>query len=227
MLAIQEKTNQKLRDLEIARDEARSLLYASLTTRDGRNPELLQKLKQALLEQIREQIQQVVKAPSEAQSIVLEETSTDIADKVASSQAALENVRRVSAQQLLHISPSAERHIDLDSAPNGLPLRYKERSDEVATLVGSARKKNVDERPTVPEVYLSARSSTSRKIPWGNRFAALLSPTRSQALSRGGGCSRSPKSTLCEDISPPRDSLEHVILKVNMTSLSCVGWMRG
>jgi len=100
LLALQQKTNQKLRDLEISRDEARSLLRASLLSRgDVLSPELLQVQKEETLRQIREQIRGVIKAPEETQPNVLETTSGDITQQVLSSQAALEGVRRVSAQQ--------------------------------------------------------------------------------------------------------------------------------
>jgi hypothetical protein len=187
MLALQQQTNQKLRDLEIARDEARGLLYSSLTIRDGRSPELLQALREAMLQQIREQIQGVIKAPSDAQPNVLESTSAEIADKVASSQAALDTVKRVSAQQLPSASgPSHPATANENAKPSSHGPSTRERlvaSESAATLVGSPGKKIADRRHVsdnpVPDVNSTASSNT-RKSTWGDRIARLMSPSKSK-----------------------------------------------
>lgn len=220
MLALQQQTNQKLRDLEVARDEARSLLYASLTIKDGRSPELLQKLREAMLTQIREQIQQVVQAPSEAQGKVLEATSVDIADKVASSQAALDNVRRVSNQQLHSVSaPAADEHVVLHS--NGMSVCSREGStpkERNATLVGSLGKITMEKwqsDSSVSEVHPTAHTNNMRKSTWGDRIASLISPSKARKLR-----SESPKGEA--RVSAVADALEHFTYQVNMASLSCV-----
>ncbi|KAF1970170.1 hypothetical protein BU23DRAFT_474993 [Bimuria novae-zelandiae CBS 107.79] len=217
MIALQQQSHQKLRDLEIARDEARSLLYASLTIKDDRNLELQHKIREAMLQQIREQIQQVVEAPSEAQGTALEATSVDIADKVASAQAALDNVKRVSVQQLLSVSvQAANGHINLGPDPTGLSVHSKERSaakNEVATLVGSLGRKSA--RSAVPEVYSTARTKDMKKSTWGNRIASLISPSRSQFLSRVPS-SATTSPCLTPVPVPARDSLEHFIFHMNM-----------
>ena len=223
MLALQQQTNQKLRDLEIARDEARSLLYTSLTTKDGRSPELLQKLKEAMLQQIREQIHQVVKAPSEAQEKVLEETSDDIAEKVASSQAALDNVKRVSARQLL---PDSRRtthgHTRLGSGPNSSSAFSKERSvaqDEIAIPVKSEHEQN-----TVTEIVSTTRINTTRRSIWGDKIASLISPSKSQSQPRDPD---SPKCSPHVAVTSAQGVLGQSMSKTNMASSPCVWWLRG
>lgn len=190
ILALQQESNQKLRDLEIARDEARSLLYASLTTRDGRSPELLQALREAMLQQIKEQIQGVIKTPSDAQPKVLESASAEIADQVASSQAALDNARRVSAQQLSSISePSKSATANGGGKPvsNGQPTRERlADSGSAATFVGSPGKRNADERHAsdnpMPAVN-SIASNNTRKSTWGDKIARLISPSKKSLKS--------------------------------------------
>ncbi|KAJ4289720.1 hypothetical protein N0V90_011050 [Kalmusia sp. IMI 367209] len=188
-LALQQKTNQKLRDLEIARDEARSLLYASLTIRDGRSPELLQQLREAMLQQIREQIQGVIRAPSEAQPNVLEATSIEIADKLASSQAALDNVRKVSAHQLPSVS-GLHNAADYGSARfgnNNLPFRSRMVvSESAATLVASpSKKKGVEKRHVSDNAVSEVHSTTSNRkmTSWGDKIARLISPSKSSKSS--------------------------------------------
>ncbi|KAF2443778.1 hypothetical protein P171DRAFT_362724 [Karstenula rhodostoma CBS 690.94] len=217
MLALQQQTNQKLRDLEVARDEARSLLYASLTTRDGRSPELLQALREAMLQQIREQIEGVIKTPSDAQRKVLEATSAEIADKVADSQAALDNVRRVSDHQL----PSASKQphpapTNRNAKPfsNGQPTRERlVASESAATLVGSPGRKNADKRHAsdnpVPEAN-STPSNNTRKSTWGDRLARLISPSNPK---------RSQSSLLVAANAPSQ-------FLFDMASLSCM-WRGG
>lgn len=218
MLALQQQTNQKLRDLELARDEARSLLYASLTIRDGRSPELLQALREAMLQQIREQIAGVIKTPSDAQSKVLEATSAEIADKVASSQAALDNVRRVSAQQLLSVSGQSHRAIANGNAKlfsNGPPTRERlVASESAATLVGSSGRRNADRQHVsdipVSEVNSTASNSNTRKSTWGDRIARLISPSKA----------RRPQSPLLVAANAPSQFF------LDMASLSCM-WRGG
>lgn len=214
MLALQQQTNQKLRDLEVARDEARSLLYASLTARDGRSPELLQALREAMLQQIREQIEGVIRTSPDAQPKVLEATSAEIADKVASSQAALDNIRRVSAQQLPSTSKQAHPAATNGKAKHfsrGLSTRERTMASEsAATLVGSPGPKHADKRlapdNTVPDAASTAsNNNNTRKSTWGDRISRLISPSKAR-------CSQSPRLVAA---SAPSQSL------FDMASLSC------
>lgn len=220
MLTLQQQTNQKLRDLEIARDEARSLLYASLTTKDGRSPELLQKLKEAMLQQIREQIHQVVKAPFEAQEKALEETSSDIADKVASSQAALDNVKRVSARQLLSDSRrAANENAARSPGLSSISACSKERSAAQDEVVAPA--KSADEQTATEEVLSTTRISTTKRSTWGDKIARLISPSKSQSQLRDLD---RPKYLPFVTAASAQGSLEQFIL--NMASSPCVWRLR-
>ncbi|KAH7073667.1 hypothetical protein BKA63DRAFT_534101 [Paraphoma chrysanthemicola] len=87
MLALQQRTNEKLRDLELANEEKAGLLRAALLDRENLSPELLELKRAETLRQIREQIQAVVGAPPE------------IAETVLSSEAALEKAKKVSNRQ--------------------------------------------------------------------------------------------------------------------------------
>ncbi|KAF2878429.1 hypothetical protein BDV95DRAFT_624881 [Massariosphaeria phaeospora] len=96
LLTLQQNTNERLRDLEISNDEKSSLLRAALLDRNNLNPNLLELKKVETLRLIREQIEGVIKAPSEAQPTVLDTTSSEIADTVLASQAALDIAKKVS-----------------------------------------------------------------------------------------------------------------------------------
>lgn len=209
MLALQQETNQKLRDLEIARDEARSLLYASLTIRDGRSPELLQALREAMLQQIKEQIQGVIKAPSDTQPKVLDATSAEIADKVASSQAALDNVRRVSIRQLISDSnpsqPAAATGRKQSATDGPHPCETLLVSGSAATLVGSPGKKK-SLASDVPVSEVNSATSNMSKGTWGDRIARLISPSKSKTC---------PSSLLVATSEPSQCFFD-------MASLSCM-----
>ncbi|UPX18396.1 uncharacterized protein EKO05_0008698 [Ascochyta rabiei] len=94
MLALQQRTNQKLRDLELANEEKASLLRAALLDREHLSPELLELRRAETLQQVRDQIQLVISAPAETQSSVLDTTSSEIAETVLSSEAALEKAKK-------------------------------------------------------------------------------------------------------------------------------------
>ncbi|KAF1961375.1 hypothetical protein CC80DRAFT_402281 [Byssothecium circinans] len=94
LLALQDAANKKLRDLEVAKDESRALLLRALLDRDNLSPELVQIQLEETLRKIKEQIEGVIKAPSETQPKVLDVTSHEIADRVGRSRAALETVKR-------------------------------------------------------------------------------------------------------------------------------------
>jgi protein HOOK3 len=94
MLALQQRTNQKLRDLELANEEKASLLRAALLDRELLSPELLELKRAETLQQIRDQIQSVIDASAEAQPSVLDTTSSEIAEIVLSSEAALDKAKK-------------------------------------------------------------------------------------------------------------------------------------
>lgn len=94
LLALQQKLNQKLQDLELANDEKTSLLRVALLDRDNLTPELIEIMKAELLQRIKEQIEKVILAPPEFRTGVLETEATGIATTVMESQAALDNAKK-------------------------------------------------------------------------------------------------------------------------------------
>jgi protein HOOK3 len=100
LLSLQQKANQKLRELELANEEKAGLLRAALLDRDNLTPELLELMRAELLNRIREQIERVIQEPSDTQPKVLESEANEIAKTVMESQAALDNVKKVSITQL-------------------------------------------------------------------------------------------------------------------------------
>lgn len=100
LLALQQKTNDRLRDLELSNEEKASLLRAALLDRENLSPALLELKRAETLQRIREQIERVTKAPSENQSKVLDVTASEIAETVLQSEAALDNAKKVSLTQL-------------------------------------------------------------------------------------------------------------------------------
>lgn len=97
LLALQQKTNQRLRELELSNEEKAGLLRAALLDRDNLTPELLELMRVELLQRVREQIERVVHATPETQPKVLESEATDIAKTVMESQAALDYAKKVSS----------------------------------------------------------------------------------------------------------------------------------
>jgi protein HOOK3 len=96
LLALQQKTNQRLRELEFNNDEKTSLLRAALLDRDNLTPELLEIMRAELLQRVKGQIERVVQAPSETQPEVLDSEATEIAKIVMESQVALDDATKVS-----------------------------------------------------------------------------------------------------------------------------------
>ncbi|KAF2274166.1 uncharacterized protein EI97DRAFT_381842 [Westerdykella ornata] len=94
LLSLQHKTNQKLRDLELANDEKSGLLRAALLDRDNLSPELLEIMRTELLQRVREQIERVVQATPETRAKVLEAEATEIAKTVMEAKAKLEGVKK-------------------------------------------------------------------------------------------------------------------------------------
>lgn len=96
LLVLQQKTNQRLTELEIGNEEKAGLLRAALLDRDNLTPELLEIMRRELLGRIRSQIERVVEAPRENQPEVLDTEAEDIAKTVMESQARLDYAKRVS-----------------------------------------------------------------------------------------------------------------------------------
>jgi protein HOOK3 len=183
LLALQQKTNQKLRNLELLNEEKSSLLRAALLDRENLSPELLELKRVETLRQIREQIQSVINAPAEAQPNVLDTTSSEIAETVLSSEAALDKAKKVSIQQ------SSRPHIQSSSAFDVVvssmrPRQHLDQSLSTATLIpptspgtGNTGKKSLSE--------VSISTTGTGQTSWG-RMAQLLSPKRRTAPARSG-----------------------------------------
>lgn len=189
LLSLQNAANQKLRDVEIAKDEARALLLRALLDRDNFSPELLELQREETLRRIREQIENVVKAPSEVQPNVLEVTSNDIADTVGKSRAAMETVKRVSNQQF-STDESEPSGTATPFEPAALPrydassLRSKQLkvSGSASTLVptpGKGKAKVKEQNGTMPAYNGSSPESIrTPKKTWGDRLARLMKSPR-------------------------------------------------
>ncbi|KAH3908467.1 hypothetical protein HBH56_175410 [Parastagonospora nodorum] len=100
MLTLQQKTNERLRDLELANEEKSGLLRAALLDRGNLTPELLELKRVETLRHIRQQIEAVIEAPSEVQPKALDATSTEIAETVLSAEAALEKAKKDLQEQV-------------------------------------------------------------------------------------------------------------------------------
>lgn len=102
LLVLQERTNDRLRELELANAEKSGLLRAALLDRENLPPELLELKRAETIQQMRERIESVIKAPPETQPKVLDATSSEIAETVLSSEAALDKAKKVSNDQISH-----------------------------------------------------------------------------------------------------------------------------
>ncbi|KAF5848004.1 hypothetical protein GGP41_009324 [Bipolaris sorokiniana] len=100
LLVLQERTNDRLRELELANAEKSGLLRSALLDRDNLPPELLELKRVETIQQMREMIESVVKAPPETQPRVLDATSSEIAETVLSSEAALDKAKKDLQEQL-------------------------------------------------------------------------------------------------------------------------------
>lgn len=107
LLVLQERTNDRLRELELANAEKSGLLRSALLDRDNLPPELLELKRVETIQQMREMIESVVKAPPETQPRVLDATSSEIAETVLSSEAALDKAKKVSNKQISHTKSSS------------------------------------------------------------------------------------------------------------------------
>lgn len=183
ILALQQKTNERLRDLELANEEKAGLLRAALRDRDHLSPELLELKRAETLRQIREQIQGVVGAPPEVQPNVLDTTSSEIAETVLSSEAALEKARKVSNRQMTSATspPSA---FDTAVSSKGLAQRL-DASNSAATLISSTSlpKYHTGKNKSLSE--MSTSTAGTGQTTWG-RMAQMLSPKRRKVSTQCG-----------------------------------------
>jgi protein HOOK3 len=181
MLAIQQNTNERLRDLELANEEKASLLRAALLDRENLPSELLELKRAETLRQIREQIQSVVTAPAELQPAVLDTTSTEIAETVLSSEAALDKAKKVSITQIPHVkSPSSA----FDAVVLAMKTRQRlDPSFSTMTLIESSPPRgHAGKSMSLSEV--STSTVAAGPGTWG-RVTQLLSPKRRNGSSLG------------------------------------------
>ncbi|KAL7777238.1 hypothetical protein CFE70_007661 [Pyrenophora teres f. teres 0-1] len=94
LLVLQERTNDRLRELELANAEKSSLLRAALLDRENLPAELLELKRVETIRQMRERIETVIKAPAEVQPNVLDSTSSEIAETVLSAEVALDKAKK-------------------------------------------------------------------------------------------------------------------------------------
>ncbi|CAN9337439.1 unnamed protein product [Alternaria alternata] len=109
LLVMQERTNDRLRELELANAEKSGLLRAALLDRQNLPPELLELKRVETIRQMRERIESVIKAPPEVQPQTLDTTSTEIAETVLSAEAALEKAKKDLQDQLTTSSSLREQ----------------------------------------------------------------------------------------------------------------------
>ncbi|CAO2648481.1 Nn.00g077480.m01.CDS01 [Neocucurbitaria sp. VM-36] len=189
MLALQQKTNQKLRDLELANEEKSSLLRAALLDRDNLPPGLLELKRAETIRQMRERIDSVIKAPPEVQPRVLDTTSSEIAETVLSSEAALDKAKKVSMRQISHDNPPSSA---FDAAVSSMRTRHQlDPSMSSATLISSPVRGHAGKNKSLSE--MSASTAATGQTTWG-RVTKLMSPKKTQATTQ---CSTeySPVST--------------------------------
>jgi protein HOOK3 len=175
MLALQQKTNEKMRDLELANEEKSSLLRAALLDRENLSPELLELKRAETLRQIREQIQAVVNAPSEVQTLAIDTTSSEIAQTVLSAEAALEKAKKVSNIQ---ISPIKSPSSAFDAAVSTMRMAHRpDPSLSAATLISPNSPWRSDSGKNKSFSEMSSSTAGTGHSTWG-RMAQMLSPKR-------------------------------------------------
>jgi protein HOOK3 len=181
MLALQHRTNQKLRDLELANEEKASLLRAALLDRENLSPELLELKRAETLQQIRNQIESIIIAPAETQPDVLEQTSVEIAQTILSSEAALDKAKKVSISQHSHTkSPSSA----FDVAVSTMKTRQRlDPSFSTATLMSktTSDKGHTGKNKSLSEV--SASTTGTGQTTW-SRVTQIVSPKKRPAAIR-------------------------------------------
>jgi protein HOOK3 len=176
LLVLQERTNDRLRELELANAEKASLLRAALLDRENLPPELLELKRAETIQQMRERIESVLKAPPETQPRVLDATSSEIAETVLSSEAALDKAKKVSYKQFSQTKSSSSA---FDTAVAVMKRHQLEPPLTAATLISPAspqrsfyeKNKPLSERST-----LMAGTGQTRR----DRMAPPVSPEMSR-----------------------------------------------
>jgi protein HOOK3 len=182
MLVLQQKTNDKLRDLEFAYDEKSRLLVTALLDRDNLSPELLELKRAETIRQMRERIEDVIKAPAEAQPQILDTTSAEIAETVLSSEAALDKAKKVSTSQNSHTkSPSSA----FDAAVSTMRRTRLDPSFSAATLIAPPSPESTRRGKNKSQSEMSASTVRTGQTTWG-RMAHFLSPSRRKGSALGG-----------------------------------------
>ncbi|KAJ4402479.1 hypothetical protein N0V91_007193 [Didymella pomorum] len=180
LLALQQRTNQKLRDLELANEEKASLLRAALLDREKLSPELLEIKRAETLQQVRSQIQAVISAPAETQSNVLDTTSTEIAETVLSSEAALDKAKKVSISQHSHTkSPSSAFDVAVST------MKTQQRLDpsySAATLISPASPDRHHSEKNTSLSEVSTLTTGTGQTTWGRVTQALTPKKRPMAV---------------------------------------------
>ena len=183
MLVLQERTNERLRELELAHAEKAGLLRAALLDRDNLPPELLELKREETIRQMRERIETVIKAPAEVQPRALDTTSFEIAETVLSSEAALDKAKKVSNRQISHSkSPSSA----FDIAASTMRKHQLEPSYTAATLVSPAsspQRGRAWQNKSLSE--MSATTAGTGQTTWG-RLGQLISPKKRKEPTRCG-----------------------------------------
>ena len=183
MLALQQKTNERLRDLELANEEKAGLLRAALLDRENLSPGLLELKRAETLRQIREQIQSVIGAPPEVQPNVLELTSSEISETVLSSEAALDKAKKVSIRQISHDkSPCSAFDVAISTMKSAQRL---DPSFSAATLISptSPSRGRAGKNKSLSE--MSTSTAGTGQSTWG-RMAQLISPKRRKQSTIAG-----------------------------------------
>lgn len=201
LIALQQKMNQRLRDLELANEEKSSLLRAALLDRDNLSPELLELKRAETIQQMRERIDLVIRAPVEVQPKVLDTTSIEIAETVLSSEAALDKAKKVSILQFpLDKSPASAFEAAISSMR---PRQQLEPSFSTSTLIAQASPETRRAEKNKSRSELSTSMAGTGQTPWW-RMTALLTPKRARDSTK---CSTEYFSTLTSNECPASLSL--------------------
>ncbi|KAI4689553.1 uncharacterized protein J4E88_002907 [Alternaria novae-zelandiae] len=177
LLVLQERTNDRLRELEVANAEKQGLLRAALLDRQNLPPELLELKRVETIREMRERIESVIKAPAEVQPQVLDTTSSEIAETVLSSEAALDKAKKISHSK----SPSSA----FDAAVSAMKKHQLEPSFTAATLVSPASPNRTHLGKDKSLSDMSTSTAGTGQTTWG-RMAQLVSPKRRTKSTMGG-----------------------------------------
>ncbi|EDU46432.1 predicted protein [Pyrenophora tritici-repentis Pt-1C-BFP] len=182
LLVLQERTNDRLRELELANAEKSSLLRAALLDRENLPAELLELKRVETIRQMRERIETVIKAPGEAQPNVLDSTSSEIAETVLSAEAALDKAKKVSSAQISHSKSSSSA---FDTAISTMRRHQLEPSFTATTLVSPASPQKGHSGKNKSLSELSTSTAGTGQTTWG-RITQLVSPKRKpESATRG------------------------------------------